>query len=382
MQKNNLTPMKILSSGIRIIDPTLATIIGRNETEILYQVRYWISKYGRRIQNEEGLWIYNSIKEWHKQFPYYGLTTLKNTLKNLKLLGILKSQRVNAKKWDQTKWYTINEDIVSELCSKHLYSLPNSSKIALDKFRPIKESDSDQCYEYIDNNSYKSSSKERVHIKNLDIKTDTKIVTQMVSIWNNVFKSSVNPIRAYTTVKNSAKLLNILQVVFNYSLEQWMEYAVRVNSSKFLMGEKQVSFRASFAWLIKPETAEKILAGEYGIGDRVPDMHNVKNNVEAQKEEITKKIGQMVSDRISEAMERNTEAERKGFEELLLKAGESDIPDRYGLHEQLKRCGISAMSIAYCSRVNKDMRCLGRVCMRHICCVNIWVQINSHYGEE
>ena len=46
------------------------------------------------------------------------------------------------------------------------------------------------------------------------------------------------------------------------------------------------------------------------------DMHNVKNNAEAQKEELTKKIGQMVSDRISEAIERNTEAERKGFEEL------------------------------------------------------------------
>ena len=99
-------------------------------------------------------------------------------------------------------------------------------------------------------------------------------------------------------------------------------------------------------------------------------MHNVKNNIDAQKEELTKKIGQLVSDRISEAIERNTEAERKGFEELLLKGAERDTPDRYGLHEQLKRCGISAMSIVCCSRVNKDMRCLGRVCMRHICCVS------------
>ena len=52
------------SNYLHIINPIIATIIGQNESILLNQLEYWISKCGRNIDNLDGKWIYNSYKKW------------------------------------------------------------------------------------------------------------------------------------------------------------------------------------------------------------------------------------------------------------------------------------------------------------------------------
>ena len=54
---------------------------------------------------------------------------------------------------------------------------------------------------------------------------------------------------------------------FGSCLEKWEKYCKDIASSKFLMGEIK-SFRATLDWALKFDIIQKILEGNYGIGDR------------------------------------------------------------------------------------------------------------------
>jgi hypothetical protein len=125
----------------------------------------------------------------------------------------------------------------------------------------------------------------------------------MIYIWNKVFEYSVNPIKAYSNKKNQIKLLNLYRKKFNSDLDKWREYACKVNSSQFLMGEKKTknNFKAVFGWLIKEETIDKINAREYGVGDRELDMNNISKNIKMKKEEVVNKMDCKISEYIKSA---------------------------------------------------------------------------------
>ena len=90
---------------------------------------------------------------------------------------------------------------------------------------------------------------------------EKEIVNKMVYIWNKVFEYSISPIKAYSNKKNQEVLLSLYKTEFNGDLNNWREYACKINSSQFLMGEKKTknNFKAVFSWLIKEETIEKIM---------------------------------------------------------------------------------------------------------------------------
>ena len=119
--------------------------------------------------------------------------------------------------------------------------------------------------------------------------------------------------------------------VFNSDLDKWREYALAVNSSQFLMGEKDTknNFKAVFSWLIKEETIERIQQGEYGVGDRELDMNNVSKNIEVKKEELVSKMDK----KISEYMKLNIDdtKERKEFDEYVKTYKTEVIADEYNI---------------------------------------------------
>ena len=63
--------------SLTIFDKKVTSLLTLNESILLNQVLYWASKCGREIAGLEGTWIYNSLKDWHKQFPYWSLSTLR-----------------------------------------------------------------------------------------------------------------------------------------------------------------------------------------------------------------------------------------------------------------------------------------------------------------
>jgi hypothetical protein len=158
----------------------------------------------------------------------------------------------------------------------------------------------------------------------------------MLYVWNKVFECSVNPIKAYSNQKNQRTLLHLYKTAFNSDLDNWREYALKVNSSQFLMGEKKTknNFKAVFSWLIKEETIEKIQNGEYGVGDRELDMNNVSKNIEEKKEEVVNKMDK----KISEYMKLNIDEtkERKEFDEYVKTYKAEMKNDKYGILSMIK----------------------------------------------
>lgn len=91
--------------------PQLAAKIGLNEAIVLQQVNYWIIQCGKERDNR--LWIFNTYDDWKKQFPFFSLSTIVRTIKKLENLGLLITGNYNKLKIDQTKWYTIDFDVLN-----------------------------------------------------------------------------------------------------------------------------------------------------------------------------------------------------------------------------------------------------------------------------
>jgi len=158
-----------------------------------------------------------------------------------------------------------------------------------------------------------------------------KIAAQMVDLWNKVFEHSVNPIKAYASKNNQEVLLTLYKTIFNSDLNNWREYALKVNSSQFLMGEKETknNFKAVFSWLIKPETVEKILSGEYGVGDRELDMNNKARNAEIKKEQKVSELENRVTNNLKENL--NEFKEYEEFRSYVEEEGYENDNDKYKL---------------------------------------------------
>jgi len=93
-----------------VLMPTLAKHIGLNEAILLQQINYWLSKKKHFYDGQ--YWTYNTHKEWLKQFPFFSESTLRRTIKNLEDNKILISNKYNKSSYDQTKWYTIDFNVL------------------------------------------------------------------------------------------------------------------------------------------------------------------------------------------------------------------------------------------------------------------------------
>ena len=392
-----------MTSYIHTINPQIASLIGESESILLNQLEYWISKCGRDIDNLDGKWIYNSYKKWSDQFTYWSTSKLRRTIKSLENLGLIKSTKVNSKKWNQTKWYSIDyheynklledkhsnspssktpaiiyndvtksnsnpsEAIVNtELKYKDLLTASrlqkNNQIIANIKFTEItpiinknlqkspevcicskwtnRSVQNEQMLIVTKNNYTKNNSSENKIFVNLakeeDVSINSKkegeIANQMLNKWNNIFEYSLKPIKAYSNKKIVARLNKAYKEIFNSSMDNWEEYAIKVNSSKFLMGEKvtKTGFKATFAWLSKLDTIQMILSGEYGVGDRKPDIDNLSDNLKTQKREIEDSITEKITNTISDGID--IKKEKKEFKEYLLTQAKVD---KYGIHKTL-----------------------------------------------
>ncbi|MGE9832134.1 DnaD domain-containing protein [Ligilactobacillus salivarius] len=97
-----------------VIQPKLAELLGDlDEAVILQQIHYWLEK---RLNIKDGYsWVYNSMVEWNKQFPWLSLKTLKRKFKSLEDKGLLITGNYNKAKFDRTKWYRIDYGAFSNL---------------------------------------------------------------------------------------------------------------------------------------------------------------------------------------------------------------------------------------------------------------------------
>lgn len=99
--------------------PTLATLIGLNEAIVLQQIHYWVKHNEKDRQNfiDGHYWVYNTYEQWHEQFPFWSVMTIRRTMTKLENQKLLIAENYNHAGFDKTKRYTINYDTLNNLVS-------------------------------------------------------------------------------------------------------------------------------------------------------------------------------------------------------------------------------------------------------------------------
>ena len=97
-----------------VLQPRLAFLLGgSDEAIILQQVHYWTQK---KLNIRDGYsWVYNSMKEWHKQFYWISESKVKRIFTKLEKTGVLVTGNYNKAKFDKTKWYRIDYGALDEM---------------------------------------------------------------------------------------------------------------------------------------------------------------------------------------------------------------------------------------------------------------------------
>ena len=94
--------------------PSLAKEVGLNESIMLQQMHYWLLKSTHEFNQEH--WFYKTLEEWQLEFPFWSTMTIRRILGNLEKKELVKVGNFNKKKFDKTKWYTINYERVNRRC--------------------------------------------------------------------------------------------------------------------------------------------------------------------------------------------------------------------------------------------------------------------------
>lgn len=107
-----------------VILPSLAVALGDlDEAAILQQIHYWTQKNMNVVDGYS--WVYNSMEEWQKQFPWLSKRSLDRKFKKLKEKNLLVIENHNKKKFDKTNWYRINYEELNKLSSSMAVSSVN-----------------------------------------------------------------------------------------------------------------------------------------------------------------------------------------------------------------------------------------------------------------
>ena len=115
----------LINENPLLILPSLAKEIGLNEAIVLQQLHFWLSKEKHSIDGS--YWVYNTYKEWKKQFPFWSKSTIIRTFNKLEKANLIKTANHNKMKVDQTKWYTINYEKLDEISKKNNTFIQNDN---------------------------------------------------------------------------------------------------------------------------------------------------------------------------------------------------------------------------------------------------------------
>ena len=284
--------------------PEIAEELGLVQSILIDKLDYWLKKSGKLIDNQ--LWIYNTFEDWNKQLKFFSISTIKRAFSSLEKQGYINSKKMNVKKSNHTKWYTINYtaymNLLAQKKPKKFASVQNElSSCQIDTIINSKQRNN-YSLKYMSNdiNKYKQTNSSVI---------EKEVCTSMINTWNEIFVGKKS--RIVLTNKRERKLIDLWESTFGQNLAKWRDYCISINSSKFLMGEKKETFKAQFDWLIQNETVNRVLSGnEFDIGDRVPDIY--KKEQELKEEQLVKqhKIKSVAMKAKSEAKEQQKSIER------------------------------------------------------------------------
>lgn len=172
-----MTPQWLDARRRLVVNQDVATVIGLNEAIVLQQVRYWLTKSKHIYDGRK--WTYHTFEEWHDEFPFWSIRTIKRIFHNLEKEGLLITGNFNKQKFDKTKWYSIDIELLDHrMCQ---VGTKQSDKVApsdsANMAQPIPETTQETTSKTTTNNQAQPDTlaqQRREVIEYLNKKTDSK----------------------------------------------------------------------------------------------------------------------------------------------------------------------------------------------------------------
>ena len=250
----------LLNESPLIILPSLASKFGLNEAIFLQQLYYWLQKSSTFFDNQK--WVYKTLKEWEKEFPFWSNSTIKRTINSLKKRGILL-----VKKRSSQSFYAIKSGVQNEPKIGQIDPCEGQNE-------PEKSQNDPSKGQFDPRSIYNENQRDYT-----EITTETTQESIFMHTWNEfALKNSLNQISSLSSnrkKKLKERLKNSeFKEMFHKALEQ-------IKESSYLLGSK--GWKVSFDWLIKnDENILKVVEGNYQ--DKQQNYNNSPLNRLPQKE--------------------------------------------------------------------------------------------------
>lgn len=96
--------------------PSLCAAIGLERAIIVQQLHYWLENpKAKGVQKEGYKWIENSYSDWHDNFPFWSIVTIKRHFIVLEKMGLVIGKQFNLQDRDAKKAYRLDYDAIAEL---------------------------------------------------------------------------------------------------------------------------------------------------------------------------------------------------------------------------------------------------------------------------
>ena len=127
--------------------PTLAKLVGINESIILQQI-HWIIEIKEEHEDDRTLydgyiWCKYTLNQWHSKLSWITPSGLFRILKRLEENGIVKSCKPNAGNRDQTKWYRIDHEGLNAFSEKCILASSQNESLASSQNESLASSQND-----------------------------------------------------------------------------------------------------------------------------------------------------------------------------------------------------------------------------------------------
>lgn len=120
--------------------PSLASKIGLNQAIVVQQLHYWLLKSRNEVDGRK--WVYNTYEEWHEQFPFWSLRTIKGIFAKLQEQGIVLRRELNESNWDRTSWWSIDYEKLAPSRVQDLHPLESAGSALSYKEQRLPETSS------------------------------------------------------------------------------------------------------------------------------------------------------------------------------------------------------------------------------------------------
>jgi len=110
---NALGPALLLpEEDTRCVQPAVAARFGLNAALLLQQLHWRLRKPSHIVAGVP--WYEASYADWHRRdLPFLCAKTIERTARRLERLGVITAKCLNRNKYDRTRWYTINADMLA-----------------------------------------------------------------------------------------------------------------------------------------------------------------------------------------------------------------------------------------------------------------------------